>query len=285
MWSKSISLVIPLVMILQIHGADSCTFVDQEDDFVADVVYEMLKETKDLCLVTCYEEGDCTFVKYFEGVCTIFGNGETHQAGGDNVYKLDCQLTLTTCRRLPLASELKFQKLQEPKSKQSKTRIRELLAKNIVSLTTLYMFKKNGAFFFSKSESAFTDGTVPRRGLVFAKNPQPECVSVPVFLKAKAGLQFGYSGQHKLYFGSVYNVTGYEFLDAYAFTTYCACDGICCGQVPLTKNTIGDANDYVQGLQPDISDVEQVLYIANVLRGEDNIPWQSANSTVCLDLY
>ncbi|VDN27597.1 unnamed protein product [Cylicostephanus goldi] len=92
------------------------------------------------------------------------------------------------------------------------------------------------------------------------------------------------SGQHKLYFGEIYNVTGYEFLDAYAFTTYCACEGTCCGQVRLTtSNTIAYQEVNLGPLNHVMSDAEQTLYIANVLN-YDNMLWAKADSTECVDL-
>ncbi|CAJ0595599.1 unnamed protein product [Cylicocyclus nassatus] len=161
MCSKGISIAIALLVILQVHGTTSCTFIDQKDDFVADVIYAMLKKDKDWCLLTCYEEENCTYVEYQEGVCTIFKDGETHQDGGNNMYKLDCQLTLPACPHcLPLAPEVEFQTLPVPKIEQSKTRMRELLAKDAVALTVVHIYDKNG-YIFTKSEAAFPDGTAP----------------------------------------------------------------------------------------------------------------------------
>ncbi|CAJ0595601.1 unnamed protein product [Cylicocyclus nassatus] len=148
--------------------------------------------------------------------------------------------------------------------------MRELLAKDTIALTVVHMYKKNG-YIFTKSEAAFPDGTAPIRSLVFAKNPQPECVSVPVFQKAD---------QHKLYFGDIYNVTGYEFLHAYAFTTYCACEGTCCGQVQLTERKVKITGS-VYGFDYVISDANQTLYIANFLT-KDNSSWAKPNSTICI---
>ncbi|EYC40283.1 hypothetical protein Y032_0621g752 [Ancylostoma ceylanicum] len=42
----------------------------------------------------------------------------------------------------------------------------------------------------------------------------------------------------RLYFGSAFNVTGYYFMDGYAFADYCLCDdGACCGSTALIEAT------------------------------------------------
>ncbi|EYC25260.1 hypothetical protein Y032_0012g1790 [Ancylostoma ceylanicum] len=77
-------------------------------------------------------------------------------------------------------------------------------------------------------------------------------------------------GDHRrLYFGSAYNVTGYIFMNAFAFTGPCTCDSnACCGTFTIKEFLL--ANDryaytttaQFPGKTP--SDVDQTFYIVNM---------------------
>ncbi|CAJ0595795.1 unnamed protein product [Cylicocyclus nassatus] len=211
----------------------------------------------------------------FQKMCTIFKSGEVNQVGRGNVFALDRQLVLPTCERpLPLASNVEFQQLPEPTEAQSDARKVQLLAINTTApLTIIDWIGLSGSVFYSKDISKMPDAALNHGSLndseahkldfrlVFAKEPNPECVSIPVFQRAS---------QRRLYFGDVYNVTGYTFLDAYAFTDRCACAGICCGQVSIFERfAYGSYHYFHQSSVGLITEVSQTLYIAGILNAEN----------------
>ncbi|CAJ0595849.1 unnamed protein product, partial [Cylicocyclus nassatus] len=236
-------------LMMQIYGANPNTFTKFQDNFLAKIKYELPKESEEICLRACFEESDCAFVRYDENVCTIFKSGEVNQVGRGNVYELDRQLVLPTCERpLPLAPNVEFQQLPEPTMAQSGSRKAQLLAMNsTASLTIIDSVYLSGSFFYLNYISKIPNGGSFDARFVFAKEPNPECVSVPVFQRAS---------QRRLYFGDVYNVTGYTFLHAYAFTHRCACEGICCGSFPIREDYTGF--DYTYG-SASSTDMNQTL--------------------------
>ncbi|CAJ0595850.1 unnamed protein product [Cylicocyclus nassatus] len=246
-------------LMMQIHGANPNTFTKFQGDFLATIKYELPKESEEICLRTCFEESDCTFVQYNQNVCTIFKSGEVNQVGRGNVYELDRQLALPTCERpLPLAPDVEFRQLPKPTVAQSESRKAQLLAINTTaSLTIIKAFYLGNSWFYLSDISKLPAS--PGSRYVFAKEPNPECVSVPVFSRAS---------QHRLYFGDVYNVTGYTFLHAYAFTHRCACEGICCGSFPIREIFTGSTY-YYDNVTAGSSDMNQTLYIAGVLYSDN----------------
>ncbi|KAL6731676.1 hypothetical protein Aduo_002515 [Ancylostoma duodenale] len=75
------------------------------------------------------------------------------------------------------------------------------------------------------------------------------------------------SGHRRLYFGSVYNVTGYIFMNAFAFAEPCTCDSnACCGTfgikevMPAKDRYTYSSASQLAGKTP--SDVDQIFYIA-----------------------
>ncbi|EYC25258.1 hypothetical protein Y032_0012g1788 [Ancylostoma ceylanicum] len=96
--------------------------------------------------------------------------------------------------------------------------------------------------------------------LWFSTNTQDHCTSIPVFTRAN---------HRRLYFGNVYNVTGYIFMNAFAFAGSCTCDSnACCGSLTI-KEFLSAKDQYAYtttaqfpGKTP--SDVDQTFYIANV---------------------
>ncbi|CAJ0595847.1 unnamed protein product [Cylicocyclus nassatus] len=136
------------------------------------------------------------------------------------------------------------------------------------SLTIIDWVVLSGSRFYVNNISKIPGCVIDTR-YVFAMEPNPECVSVPVFQRAS---------QHRLYFGDVYNVTGYTFLHAYAFTHRCACEGICCGSWPIRERIIGTAYHY--GNYAASTDKNQALYIVGWLRS-DNSTGDGMSKTNC----
>ncbi|CAJ0595553.1 unnamed protein product [Cylicocyclus nassatus] len=219
-----------------------------------------------MCLRACFEEDDCSFVSYRGGLCSMFTIGNATQNGGDTVYKLDYQLKQTTCRRLPLAPQVEFHLIPLPEL-QSQSRMMELLDKQaFVHFTVMHIFlvERFGYFFTKNTSEIPKEGEKFNYSLVFAKNPQPECVSIPVFQKATD------VDWHKLYFGDIYNVTGYEFLDAYALRMHLG--NVTSVEVVKSSPTFAKKTSIILNFEPKslliplgLSDAKQAIFIANVL--------------------
>ncbi|CAJ0595558.1 unnamed protein product [Cylicocyclus nassatus] len=90
MCSKGVIVGVALLM-MQIYGVLSCTFTVQEEDFLADTMYEMPKENKDMCFRTCFEESNCTFVSYREVVVAdLFAASLTAEEKHDRKANTEC---------------------------------------------------------------------------------------------------------------------------------------------------------------------------------------------------
>ncbi|KAL6731680.1 hypothetical protein Aduo_002518 [Ancylostoma duodenale] len=77
-----------------------------------------------------------------------------------------------------------------------------------------------------------------------------------------------YIDHRRLYFGSVYNVTGYIFMNAFAFAEPCTCDpNACCGTFTIKEflysNDIYAYTSTAQLADKTPSDVDQIFYIVN----------------------
>ncbi|KHJ84122.1 hypothetical protein OESDEN_16168 [Oesophagostomum dentatum] len=95
--------------------------------------------------------------------------------------------------------------------------------------------------------------------LTFARNPQLHCTSVPVFTR---------TGHRRLFFGDVYNTTGYIFMNAYAFTSKCACESrACCGIKKIREYLVQNRTYtyYMPGSDAALTDVNQIFFIARAV--------------------
>ncbi|KAL6736327.1 hypothetical protein Aduo_006691 [Ancylostoma duodenale] len=73
-----------------------------------------------------------------------------------------------------------------------------------------------------------------------ARDPQSTCKLLPIFTRAN---------HRRLYFGSVFNATGYYFMNGYAFADRCkGDDGACYGRVELMEVKIESQYTYERAL-------------------------------------
>ncbi|KAL6736323.1 hypothetical protein Aduo_006687 [Ancylostoma duodenale] len=90
--------------------------------------------------------------------------------------------------------------------------------------------------------------------MTLARDPQSNCKPLPVFTRAN---------HRRLYFGSVFNVTGYYFMNGYAFADYCVCDnGSCCGSHNLTE--VKGESSYLYKIYPEDAlptEVDQPFFV------------------------
>ncbi|KAL6736330.1 hypothetical protein Aduo_006694 [Ancylostoma duodenale] len=90
--------------------------------------------------------------------------------------------------------------------------------------------------------------------ITVVKDPQSKCKPLPIFTRAN---------HRRLYFGSVYDVTGYYFMNGYAFADYCVCsDGTCCGSEELMEVQIDSQYAYKRGIgEGTPTEVDQPFYV------------------------
>ncbi|VDK62886.1 unnamed protein product [Cylicostephanus goldi] len=83
---------------LQVHTIFACTFLNV-GDFNATIIYEINPENEDSCLIACFEDPICKFVKYSENLCTLYKEGSELQAKDGKVFELKRQLITESCSR------------------------------------------------------------------------------------------------------------------------------------------------------------------------------------------
>ncbi|CAJ0595787.1 unnamed protein product [Cylicocyclus nassatus] len=232
-------------------------------------------------------------------MCTIFQSGEVNQAGRGKLFELHRQLVLPTCKRpLPLAPNVEFQQLPEPTVAQSESRKAQLLAMNTTASLTIidWVYLSGSVFYLKNTKIPDAAGHIRRPrgrrqrkkqiGMFLNFNEMDEFT---VLLKSQQTMMLSTIGeylhdlcQRRLYFGDVYNVTGYTFLNAYAFTDRCACAGICCGQVPIHESIEHGLYyySYNEALDNQKTEVNQTLYIAGILNA-DNTTWHGMSKSGC----
>ncbi|KAK6753507.1 hypothetical protein RB195_012851 [Necator americanus] len=240
------------------------TFFPREHEFNAAEKYQITLGTLDLCMSACYEENDCTFVKYDEGVCTIYIDGTDVQLPSDRVFEINRNLTDPSCEcKISTPKEMAFKRIA------AKTRDTRLCRETPNDVTAVYEYVKDSLRFYSTDSSGFLPGgTRPnynsvlskvgegiahpgnifaRLEFLFTRNPEPQCTAVPVFVRAN---------HRRLFFGDVYNTTGYYFLNGYVYAESCRCiSGECCGTTAATT-VCG-----VSCIAENASDIEAVISI------------------------
>ncbi|CAJ0592912.1 unnamed protein product [Cylicocyclus nassatus] len=139
-------------------------------------------------------------------------------------YELDRTLTLPSCPwEVALRPTVEFKPVEMQPDE-------EVTCSELpFQVTTIHVFfTGSGIPLYSNSALMEKFSEAQRRfRLYIASEPQSQCVSVPVFTGAS---------RSRLYFGQIYNTTGYYFLGGYAFTGKCACeDNACCGKTAIDE--------------------------------------------------
>ncbi|CAJ0591366.1 unnamed protein product, partial [Cylicocyclus nassatus] len=95
--------------------------------------------------------------------------------------------------------------------------------------------------------------------LLLSKKKEETCTPVPIFHKAN---------YRRLYFGEIYNTTGYYFYNAYAYADYCVTpEGECLGVLEIQEYVdIFGFHFYDKAGREDATDsgLEQRFYIAGI---------------------
>ncbi|KAK6753499.1 hypothetical protein RB195_012846 [Necator americanus] len=128
------------------------TFFPREHEFNAAVRYQITLGTLDLCMTTCYEESDCTFVKYDEGACTIYVDGTDVQPPSDRVFEINRSLADSTCEcKIPTPKEVAVKRIAAKPSDNSKS------CRGFPdALTSVYIYiNEHNNFFYSTDSSGF----------------------------------------------------------------------------------------------------------------------------------
>ncbi|CAJ0592114.1 unnamed protein product [Cylicocyclus nassatus] len=172
-------------------------------------MYYFYLEDKVSCLRACYEENECAVVEYREneeGYCRLYREGDTHSVKGG--YTLSRGETNSSCKLIEtLDFDVSFQEItgQENSS--------EAECSVMPDVAVLQPYDKVKYRFFVPDSTKVAENWVASEfRLLFSKKAEVSCTSVPVFHKAN---------HRRLYFGEIYNTTGYTFYNAYAFTNLC----------------------------------------------------------------
>ncbi|KAK6754889.1 hypothetical protein RB195_013706 [Necator americanus] len=202
----------------QIASLLTCSFVAVKDKFTAVIYYKITLESQEKCMMACYQDSDCTFVQYEASTCTVFKQGSNAQQPNAETYQIYRQEERSSCHRsMKVGQEVTFETVQAKSSDSSKSCTDDAPDAPIV----VYRYSDTSLRFYSTDSSGFVPGRNGVQRLWLTKNPDPQCTAVPVFAQAN---------YRRLFFGNVYNTTGYYFLNAYAFAEHCVCSsGKCCG--------------------------------------------------------
>ncbi|KHJ87981.1 PAN domain protein [Oesophagostomum dentatum] len=241
------------LLLVQMSPTKPCSFIRMTGEFLAAAKFSIGLGSEDLCLATCVDELDCAFVGYSERNCTVFtdGNNRLMMSNG-SLLKLERDTPRPECpTRVKFGIPVKFQQIAVDKTDNT-------TCSGLPTATTVIFafLDSNNYRFFGKEDENFFTGMSKGNILTFARHPQLHCASVPVFARA---------GRRRLFFGSVYNTTGYTFMDAYAFTSKCACEsGACCGITEIREYTPGNKT-YVYAMNSPflLSDLDQSFFIAS----------------------
>ncbi|CAJ0603475.1 unnamed protein product [Cylicocyclus nassatus] len=222
---ESLALLVFVLFLLcrQANANREVTFTKITSAFNGSMLYQRSIETEDFCLNVCYDEGHCKFVHYSKNNCTLYDSGSITYTPSEVTYELDRKLSdWPTCKKeVPIRKNVQFKPIEVKSTEGVEC---NGLPKDVTVIFT-YLTEGNTTVLMGKSD-LFGNFTAMQR-LIFSRTPQERCVSVPVFSGAS---------NTKLYFGHVYNTSGYYFMDAYAFSGMCACEThACCGITPLKE--------------------------------------------------
>ncbi|CAJ0607360.1 unnamed protein product [Cylicocyclus nassatus] len=209
----------------QIHANREVTFTQIHGKFLARTLYQRSIDDEVLCLNICYDQRQCKFVHYSEDNCTIYGSGNIPYYSCEITYKLDRTLTSSFCTfEIPIRRNVEFKPIEVLHDQ-------DVVCSGLPSeVTTIHMYLTEKLLAIYSISDLIGNYTEVQR-LFFAKTPQSHCTSIPVFTGAS---------NSRLYFGDVYNTSGYYFLNAYAFTGKCACIvNACCGNIVISEYLSG----------------------------------------------
>ncbi|CAJ0591367.1 unnamed protein product [Cylicocyclus nassatus] len=220
------------------------------------IIYNIYLKDKLMCLRACYEEINCAFVTYEEDMaerCRLFESGDGN--GQRSGYILLREETDAACTLIEISdADIAFQKIPYQE-------VAEVECSNAVSdVAIISPYVSHGKYrFFVLNSAKVPDWTAKKHRLFISKRKEETCTAVPIFHKAN---------HRRLYFGEVYNTTGYYFYDAYAFANYCVSpEGLCLGVVKI-QEYVDEQNLYFydRAGRDDVIDsgLGQIFYIASI---------------------
>ncbi|CAJ0601338.1 unnamed protein product [Cylicocyclus nassatus] len=171
-------------------------------------MYYLYLKKQSQCLRACYDERECKVVEYNEtnGFCKLYKQGTIGTVKG---HELRRDETDSSCMTEISTSDIAFQKIKPLQKIPKIPQCQNLTKSNDVTVIGTSKTSDGYRVFFTTSPSEWT-ATKP--WLVLSKKAEKGCASVPVFHKAN---------HRRLYFGEIYNTTGYYFFDGYAFAGQC----------------------------------------------------------------
>ncbi|EYC44960.1 hypothetical protein Y032_0444g1565 [Ancylostoma ceylanicum] len=242
------------LLLSNVKSIKSCTFSKINEEFGASFKFQILLENEEVCILACYEEVDCVYVDYVGNLCSIYAGGRSRHTPTGTAFELDRKLLSPSCsRRVEVGQLVTFQKYPAPSISQG-----SCAGNPSTPTTTISIYRNSGARFLTNIPNpTLPAGAAVARRILLAKEPQSNCKPLPVFTRAN---------HRRLFFGSIYNVTGYYFLDGYAFEDYCECDdGACCGITALREVSYPDSsyNYQLQANPSQFTEVDQPFFVVS----------------------
>ncbi|CAJ0591371.1 unnamed protein product [Cylicocyclus nassatus] len=185
------------------------------------LVYDIYLEDKAMCLRACYEEVECEVVNYEENTrsCAMYRGGNSTEPG----YILSRGETDAACTLIEISdTDIAFQKIPS----QDLAKVECNVMSDVAAIST-YENSTGYRFFILRPNNISEYWEDMHYRLLFSKKKEETCTPVPIFHKAN---------YRRLYFGEIYNTTGYYFYNAYAYANYCVSpEGECLGVMEIQE--------------------------------------------------
>ncbi|CAJ0601337.1 unnamed protein product [Cylicocyclus nassatus] len=220
-------------------------------------IYFLYLEKQSQCLRACYDESECKVVEYNEtdGFCRLYREGKVGPIKG---YELKRDETDSSCMTETSTSDVAFQRIPPRQEDDRDFTCKDLAAPD---KTVIVPFERERyRFFFSNTSRTSSKWTTVGPRLSLSKKAEETCTPVPVFHKAN---------HRRLFFGEIYNTTGYYFFNGYAFADSCVVKGECLGVWEIQEYEDEDGKFYYDKPGRDDlkrSDLDQIFYIAKIAK-------------------
>ncbi|KHJ77222.1 PAN domain protein [Oesophagostomum dentatum] len=142
-------------LLVQTRIIESCSFTRISGEFLAAVKFKIPLESEELCLATCFDELDCTFVEYFERTCTIFIEGNNSMMSNGSLLKFERDIPRPTCARsVKFGIPVEFQQIAADKTE-------NVTCSGLLAVTTVVsaFFYPNRTYrFYAKEDESLFKG-------------------------------------------------------------------------------------------------------------------------------
>ncbi|CAJ0591899.1 unnamed protein product [Cylicocyclus nassatus] len=176
-------------------------------------MYYFYLEDKVSCLRACYEESECAVVEYREneeGYCRLYREGDTRSVEG---YTLSRGETNSSCKLIEILDfDVSFQEIEGSQENSSKAK-----CSGMPDVAVIQPYDRVEYRFFVLDSTKVAENWIAS--------------------------EFR-SDHRRLYFGEIYNTTGYTFYNAYAFTNLCVSPAGECLGVQEIKEYVDEQGNF-----------------------------------------